>query len=153
MHKVYFSLGSNLGRKEQYIEEALKNIEMRIGKIISKSAFYYSKPWGFESDNDFVNICAVFETELTPNEVLLTTKDIEKYIGRESKTSLEYQDRVIDIDIILFDNDIINTEELIVPHKFMHLRDFVIKPLNEIASDYIHPVFNKTIKELASEIK
>ena len=141
MHKVYFSLGSNLGRKEQYIEEALKNIEMRIGKIISKSAFYYSKPWGFESDNDFVNICAVFETELTPNEVLLTTKDIEKYIGRESKTSLEYQDRVIDIDIILFDNDIINTEELIVPHKFMHLRDFVIKPLNEIASDYINPVF------------
>ena len=67
MHKVYFSLGSNLGRKEQYIEEALKNIEMLIGKIISKSAFYYSKPWGFESDNDFVNICAVFETELTPN--------------------------------------------------------------------------------------
>ena len=60
---------------------------------------------------------------------------------------------MIDIDIILFDNDIINTEELIVPHKFMHLRDFVIKPLNEIASDYIHPVFNKTIKELASKIK
>lgn len=132
-HKVYLSLGTNLGDKEQNLIDALDRIENEAGKVISRSSFYYSEPWGFESDNSFVNICALISTDLDPFKLLDALKAIEKQMGRDKKSTLSgYSDRIIDIDILLFDDQKINTPELTVPHPLMTERDFVMKPLSEI---------------------
>lgn len=132
-HKVYLSLGTNLGDKEQNLIDALDRIENEAGKVISRSSFYYSEPWGFESDNSFVNICALISTDLDPFKLLDALKAIEKQMGRDKKSTLSgYSDRIIDIDILLFDDQNINTPELTVPHPLMTERDFVMKPLSEI---------------------
>ena len=133
MYKVYLSLGSNLGNKEDNLDAALENIEKKAGKVISRSSFFYSEPWGFSSDNNFVNICALIHTEMDPFDLLNALKEIETQMGRLSKRDKNgYADRIIDIDILLIDDLVIDTDILKIPHQLMKERDFVKIPHSEI---------------------
>ena len=136
MHQVYLGLGTNLGDKKANLKAALEEIRKRVGEITSRSAFYASEPWGFESDNSFLNAVCCVCTNLSPEETLHTTQDIERMLGRLKKSvNGAYSDRIIDIDILLFDDFQINTPELTSPHPLMWERDFVKIPLKEIAPD------------------
>lgn len=149
MAKVYLSLGTNLGDKEQNLRMAVDKINGQIGKVVSLSAFYVTAPWGFDSQNSFLNAACCVETSLSVWEVLDATQLIEQKIGRKNKSvGGVYADRLIDIDILLYDDLIIDTDRLTLPHPLMTERDFVMKPLCEIASDVLHPVLNKPMCEL-----
>ena len=158
----YLSLGSNLGDRESTLRSALQLIEQQIGSVLRCSSFYYSKPWGFTSQNDFCNLCCALETDLPPLKVLHLTQTIERSLGRTQKTQINkhqisylqsqisnlkyqisnlkspiYSDRTIDIDLIrVFDNDkkelFMDSPELTLPHRFWQERDFVKTPLAEI---------------------
>lgn len=151
---VFLALGSNLGDKVRNIELAYKKIEERIGRIISVSAFYFSAPEGFESDHSFVNsVCEVY-TYMDIYTVFSITRSIEYEMGRVGKSEDGvYQDRVIDIDLLLAGNQVIDTPSLTIPHPRMHKRMFVIDPLSEIAPNVVHPILNKTITQLKGELK
>ena len=150
---VFLSLGSNLGNKENNIEKAYKKIEMQIGKIKSSSAFFYSSPQGFISDNDFVNSVCEVTASIDVYTLFATIQSIEKELGRVSKsTKGQYSDRIIDIDILMIGNLIIDTPELTIPHPKFHERDFVLIPLLEIAPDIIHPILKKSVRELKDEL-
>ena len=131
---IYLSLGSNLGDKEGNILRAYTLIEQRIGHIARKSSLHRTAPWGFESSNDFLNSVIALETSLTPRELLTETQRIEKEIGRTAKTSADgtYQDRLIDIDILIYNDLIIDEPDLQIPHPLMNQRDFVLNPLKEV---------------------
>ena len=132
-HLVYFSLGSNLGDKKQNLSTAIKLMEEQIGVLLRQSAFLETEPWGFQSDNSFVNAAICMETSLDPFEVLAKTQEIERELGRTLKSiNGEYHDRIIDIDILLYDDLKINTPRLTIPHPLMEQRDFVMIPLREI---------------------
>ena len=134
---IYFGIGTNLGNREENIRKALSLLATRIGTQLACSSIYLSAQQGFVSDNDFANIVVAFETEYIPEEVLLITQQIERELGRTSK-SLNgiYHDRIIDIDILLVKNGTLsvqyNTPTLIIPHPRMYQRDFVIIPLREV---------------------
>ena len=136
--QYYLSLGANLGERERTITQALQMIEQQIGTVLRCSSFYYSPAWGFESENEFCNLCSCVETSMQPLEVLLATQVIEQNLGRTLKSlNGYYSDRYIDIDIILaFDEHnqelFINTPELTIPHPLWSKRDFVKVPLAEI---------------------
>lgn len=153
MH-IYFSLGTNLGDKEQNLLAAVQKIEERIGKVISLSAFYATAPWGFTSENTFLNAALCVETSFPPLDILEITQGIERELGRTHKSAGGvYSDRLIDIDPLLAFRDdgtpvLLDTPELKLPHPLMHERDFVMRPLAEIAPDVVHPLFGKAIREL-----
>jgi len=133
MHTVYLSLGANIGNRKRTIREAIEKIEEMVGVVVRQSTLYETKPWGFESPNDFINACICVETGLLPHQLLLTTQKIEKELGRIGKSvNQEYNDRVIDIDILLYDDLSIDEPDLKIPHPLMNERDFVMKPLQEI---------------------
>ena len=133
MSIVYLSLGSNLGSKEQHITTAVKHLEQRVGKVRRLSSLLKTEPWGFTSPHSFVNAAVSIDTILSPHEVLEATQQIERDMGREQKSmNGEYHDRIIDIDILLYDDMEINEKDLIIPHPLMHQRDFVMIPLREI---------------------
>lgn len=133
MSVVYLSLGTNLGDKEQNLLCAIDRIGEMIGVVKRQSSFLATEPWGFESDNSFLNCAICIETELKPMEVLLLTQQIEREMGRNIKsTNGIYHDRIIDIDILLYDDITLNTPLLTIPHPLMQERDFVMIPLNEI---------------------
>lgn len=149
---VFLSLGSNLGYKEKNIENAYKKIEKQIGKIKSASSFFYSSPVGFISVNDFVNTVCEVETDLNIYTVFAITQNIEIEMGRVgTRDENQYFDRIIDIDIIMVNDLIIDTPKLKIPHPKFHERDFVLTPLNEIASYIIHPILKKNIQEIKNE--
>ncbi len=136
MTKVYLSLGTNLGDKEKNITEAIKRIGELVGVVIRQSALYATKPWGFESDNDFINAAVCVETNLTPRDLLAATQSIERDMGRKEKSKDgKYHDRLIDIDILIYGNEHIDESDLKIPHPLMMERDFVMKPLREILAD------------------
>ena len=139
VHTVYLSLGTNLGNKEQNLLTAIAEIGRRIGPIKAQSAFLATEPWGFESENTFLNAAIRIETELSPIALLDETQQIERDMGRTQKSSVNcqlptvnYQDRIIDIDILLYDDLHIDTPRLTIPHPLMQQRDFVLIPLKEI---------------------
>lgn len=132
--KVYLGLGTNLGDKEKNIAVAIDKIGELVGDVVRQSALYGTKPWGFASENDFINAAVCVETALSPYEVLTATQQIERSMGREEKSKNgEYHDRIIDIDILLYGEVHINDSMLTVPHPLIMQRDFVVKPLSEIA--------------------
>lgn len=152
MAKIYLGLGTNLGDKEANLKSAIDEINKRVGEVVSLSASYITEPWGFDSENTFLNAVCIAESGLSPFEVLRITQDIEKSLGRLKKSvGGNYSDRLIDIDILLFDDLIIHTPDLTIPHPLMHQRDFVIKPLAEIAPTVVHPVLHRTMEELRAE--
>ena len=136
MHQVYLGLGTNLGDKEANLKAAIEEIRKRVGEVTSLSAFHASEPWGFKSENLFLNAVCSVSTNLSPIDVLHTTQEIERELGRLKKSiNRIYSDRVIDIDILLYDDLHIDTPELTIPHPLMWQRDFVMIPLREIAPD------------------
>lgn len=152
MATVYLGLGTNLGDKEANLRTAIYKLQERIGKQVSLSSFYETAPWGFESDHSFLNAAIGLETSLPPIEILHITQEIEKELGRTKKSvNGSYSDRLIDIDILLYDNLVLQTPELTIPHPLMTERDFVMKPLIEIAGNVIHPTRQKTLSELYQE--
>lgn len=146
MHQVYLGLGSNLGNKEENLRKAICMINEQIGTVVRQSALFYSEPWGYESENQFVNAVILVETPLSPHDVLTANQHIEQFLGKiqahatertESNTkncgvSITYHDRPIDIDILLYDDLHIDEPQLKIPHPLMQERDFVMIPLNEI---------------------
>ena len=131
--KVYFSLGSNLGDKEGNIHEAIRRMAELAGTVERQSTLLVTEPWGFQSDNLFVNAAVCCTTRLTPRQVLEVTKRIEQEMGRTAKSvDGRYHHRVIDIDILTYDDVEIDEPDLKIPHPLMHEREFVMKPLNEI---------------------
>ena len=131
-HTVYLALGSNLGDKNHNLHHAITLIAERVGTLSAISSIYETKAWGFESDHSFFNQVVKVKTHLAPLELLAITQTIEKEIGRTEKTNHTYKDRIIDIDIILYDDLIYESKKLTLPHPLYKERDFVMKPLLEI---------------------
>lgn len=133
MHKVYFSLGSNIGNRKRLVREAVELIAERVGDVLAQSELHETEPWGFDSPNKFINACVCCETVLSPRQVLAVTQEIELEMGRTGKSDGgEYHDRIIDIDILLYDDLRVDEPDLKIPHPLMYERDFVMKPLKEI---------------------
>jgi len=146
---VYLSLGSNLGNRKRVLEQAVQEISKRIGTIVSQSAFFVTKPWGFESENEFLNLCVGVRTCLNPSTLLSMTQQIEHGLGRTEKSrNGKYSDRIVDIDILLYGQLTIASPELCIPHPLMSQRLFVLEPLAQIAPDVLVPTFQKTVREL-----
>ncbi|MBF6627961.1 MAG: 2-amino-4-hydroxy-6-hydroxymethyldihydropteridine diphosphokinase [Proteiniphilum sp.] len=152
-YAVFLALGSNLGDKQKNIEDAFDKIEERIGRITSLSALHITNPVGFQSANIFVNCVCEVTTNIDIFTLFSTTQEIEKEIGRTSKSHYGvYSDRMIDIDVVMAGDLIVKTPDLTIPHPLFHLRDFVLAPFCEIAPDRIHPLFGKTILQLKEEL-
>ena len=133
MNKAYLSLGTNLGDKAANLNAAIRLIRQQVGSVTAVSSFHETKPWGFSSTNTFLNAAICVETSLTPNELLHATQAIEQALGRTHKSKNgQYADRIIDIDILTYDDLCIDTPELTIPHPLMTKRDFVMEPLREI---------------------
>ena len=151
---VCLGLGTNIGNKKENLTRAIEKLSLAFGTYITQSSFIETVPWGFESSNSFLNCAVMFVTELAPLQVLDTTESIERELGRTLKSSGGvYHDRIIDIDILLYGEDIVENERLTIPHPLMHRRDFVLQPLAEIIPDAVHPVLHKRIGKLLEELK
>lgn len=136
MHTIYLSLGTNLGSREDNLERALQLLQEQVGALLRRSSVHETTPWGFESSHMFLNLCVCMATSLSPLQLLATTKQIERQLGRTQKSAHgHYADRLIDIDILLYDDAHVNESNLIIPHPHMYERDFVMLPLNEILDD------------------
>ena len=133
-HRVFLGLGSNLGDRQVNIQRAIELISERVGEVIQCSSLIETEPWGFESENRFLNGVIHCETTLTPRQVLRKTQKIERDMGRKKKTvnSQLYSDRPIDIDILLYDDLTVDEPDLKIPHPLMQERDFVMIPLSEL---------------------
>jgi len=150
MTKLYILLGGNLGDKKRIFSDVSTLLNERLGKISSQSAIYETEPWGFESPDLFWNQVLELSTNLSPEEVLAQTQQIETELGRIRKEN-QYSSRLIDIDILFYGNQIINQENLTIPHPRIQERKFALIPLCEIAPELIHPVFQKNIRQLLAE--
>ncbi|SDW42318.1 2-amino-4-hydroxy-6-hydroxymethyldihydropteridinediphosphokinase [Lutibacter oricola] len=149
LRTTYLSLGSNQGNKFENLQLAVDNIGEIVGLVQKISCVYKTASWGFESDN-FYNICIKVSTSLNPENLLLKLQNIENLLGRNKKSKSTYEARPIDIDILFFEDEIIFSKDLIVPHKEMLKRKFVMIPLAEIAPNFIHPIEHKRISVCAN---
>ena len=132
---MYLSLGSNLGDREATMRRAIGLLNERAGSVDRQSSFIETEPWGFESTNKFLNMCVRLLTTLSPEQLLMATKQIERELGRTHKSvNGQYHDRPIDIDILMYDDVHIDSNDLTLPHPHMQEREFVMKPLREILS-------------------
>ena len=139
-HQVYLGVGSNLGDCRRNLKRAIRLIGERVGTVVCQSSFIETEPWGFESENKFLNVVVLCETERTPREVLLLTQQIERDMGRRKVHGAGlmvngrrvYADRIVDIDILLYDDLTVDEPDLKIPHPLMHERDFVMIPLEEV---------------------
>lgn len=135
MHTVYLSLGSNLGDRKATMRRAIGLLNECAGSVDRQSSFIETEPWGFESTNKFLNMCVRLLTTLSPEQLLLATKQIERELGRTQKSvNGQYHDRPIDIDILMYDDVHLDSDDLTLPHPHMLEREFVMKPLSEILS-------------------
>lgn len=147
--KITLGFGSNLGERKNIILQAYELLEEKLGKKTQESTMIETEAWGFESENLFLNSVAVFETEKTPRESLTICNEIEALLGRRrNPNATTYENRPIDIDILFYENEIINEHDLKIPHPLIPQRDFVLIPLKELMPNFVHPVLNKAIKEL-----
>jgi 2-amino-4-hydroxy-6-hydroxymethyldihydropteridine diphosphokinase len=145
---VYLGLGTNLGDKERNLNVVILALSQEVGFVIRQSTFYTSNPWGFDSENKFLNAVVLVETNLSPFDLLAKTQELERIIGRVTKSITGYSDRLIDIDILFYDNLIIDQPTLKIPHPHIVERDFVLIPLVEIAPEFVHPVMGRKIIDL-----
>lgn len=148
MNKAVILQGSNLGEREKFLTLSLNLIEKKIGRIIEKSTIIESEPWGFNSQQWFLNRVLIIETKDEPIILLEKLKNIETLLGREQNNTNQYQSRVIDLDILYFNNQIIEISNLTIPHAHLQDRVFTLIPLCEILPDYFHPKLLKTNSEL-----
>lgn len=146
LHQIFLGLGSNLGNREENLSTAQKLIEEKVGKIRSKSSIYETAAWGITEQNAFLNQVIEVESHFSPSAVLHLVLKIEKDMGRIRE--IKWGERRIDIDILYYNNEVISTENLVVPHPFIQERKFVLVPLCEIAPAFIHPKLKQTNLEL-----
>ena len=151
MNTVYIQLGSNIGERESFITKSMHKVEDDIGKIITSSSIFETTAWGNENQNNFLNSVIEIKTPFDAFTILQKSQEIENNLGR--KRSDKWGERTIDIDILFYNNKIINTKELTVPHPLIQKRKFVLVPLSEIAPNYMHPILKKNISTLLSECK
>lgn len=138
MATLYLSLGTNMGDRPKNLSQAMELIAREVGTVVAASDVIETEPWGFDSGNAFLNMVAKVETELEPLQVLHTTQDIEKRLGRSEKSvNGVYHDRIIDIDLLMYDDLTMNTPQLTLPHPLMRQRPFVMEPLSQIAPELI----------------
>lgn len=147
---IVILLGSNIGDRQLALEEAKLMIYKRIGKLIQSSSLFESEPWGFKHKNYFLNQVIVVETSLPPHDLLKELLIIEKMLGRKRENS-GYSSRIIDLDILFYNNLIISEDYLKIPHPRLHERRFTLLPLDEILPDYIHPLLKKSVSSLLNE--
>lgn len=162
MTDLYLSLGSNQGNRRELLREAVRELETQIGRVCALSEFYETEPWGFVSANKFLNAAVHLKTDKQPAEILEITQNIEKLLGRTAKSVPgNYQDRPIDIDLLFYGDRCMDgqvrlsdgrSQQLTLPHKLLHQRDFVLKPLVEIASDWNHPHFHCSVRQLWQQL-
>ncbi|MCK5170064.1 MAG: 2-amino-4-hydroxy-6-hydroxymethyldihydropteridine diphosphokinase [Bacteroidales bacterium] len=152
MNQVYLLIGGNLGDRYKLIASAKQSITKKIGKIVKESSIYETAPWGFESEQDFLNQVVHISTNLTPKDVLNKCLEIEKELGR-NRESEQYSSRTMDVDILFYNDEIIQLWNLIIPHEQLHKRRFTLEPLVEIAPGLIHPVIKKSISDILKECK
>lgn len=151
---LYVGLGSNQGERGWLMSRALDLLEERIGRIIGRSALYETEPWGFTSEYPFLNAVAALETGLKPFDVLRITQQIEIELGRKQKSrDGGYADRTMDIDLLFYDDLCLDSPMLVLPHPLMHLRDFVLRPMVDLAPDFRHPVLQRTMSDLLQELE
>jgi 2-amino-4-hydroxy-6-hydroxymethyldihydropteridine diphosphokinase len=150
MNVTYLCLGGNIGDREKALQLALLKIEELAGPITARSSIYETEAWGVEHQQAYLNQCVALTTALSSSELIHTLLFIEKELGRQRTDSESYEPRTIDIDILFFNNDVIDTPQLTIPHPRLHLRKFVLIPLNDICPGYLHPVLNKSISDLLS---
>jgi 2-amino-4-hydroxy-6-hydroxymethyldihydropteridine diphosphokinase len=150
MNTVYLGLGSNIGDKRNYLLSAISLIKKLVGSVLKESAIYESEPWGFEHDSSFYNMVICVESNFEATQILKIIQNIEKDLGR-IRNFEQYSARTLDIDILFFNHTIINSEELKIPHPLIPQRNFVLKPMVEIAPDFLHPILKKTIVDLLNE--
>lgn len=148
MEKIFLGLGGNVGNVSETFDVATKEIINSIGTLISKSSRYKTEPWGNKNQDFFLNQVICVETNLSAEEVLKRILYIEKKLGRHRENDNQFAPRTIDIDILFYGEKIINTDSLNIPHPRLHLRNFVLTPLIEIAPGFVHPLFNKQIKDM-----
>ena len=152
MNKVFLGIGTNLGDRENNLRAAIMKIEEYVGRVLNSSSVYETAPWGFNAENDFLNMVVKVETLHSPSGLLKRVLMIESMLGRERNQD-RYSSRVIDIDILLYDDLVIYEKGLKIPHLLMHERKFVLEPLCELAPDIIHPVLETTMRVLLEECR
>lgn len=152
MALVYLGLGTNIGNKRKNMVTAAALLAERAGDVLSLSSFYETEPWGFASENTFLNATLELETACSPMELLRLTQQIEREMGRTQKSDGSYHDRIIDIDILLYGNEVVHHEDLVVPHPLMQQRLFVMQPLVEIAPSLVHPILQKSMYDLYMDL-
>lgn len=151
MRKAFLSLGTNLGERDKNLAKAIRYINMSVGHIIDLSGIYETEPWGFESDTKFLNMVVEIITDLTPHELLANCKDIENKLGRDRSMAIGYSSRIIDIDILFYEKEIVSDPDLVLPHPHIQSRRFILEPLAEIAPEFVHPQLNLTTKQLLAD--
>ncbi len=151
-HIAYLSMGSNMDNRKRHMDAAIASIKLYCGEVLEVSNTYESDAIGFKTQNRFLNLAMKIKVDCGPLQLLLRLEAIEIKLGRLKPSIFsEYTDRQMDIDIIFFDDLVMNSKELIIPHPRMQDRLFVLKPLAELCPDFIHPVFKKTVRELLAE--
>jgi 2-amino-4-hydroxy-6-hydroxymethyldihydropteridine diphosphokinase len=150
---VFLGLGSNLGDKKKHFIRAIGLLNANGVRFVKSSSWFSSKAYMFDSNDSFLNAVIECTCSLTPEELLFTTQSIEKELGRSLKTiDKTYESRSIDIDILLFGNKVMNTSNLVIPHPYIHLRDFVAEPLSELIPNEIHPILQQNFKSIAKQV-
>lgn len=150
MHTVYLILGSNLGNRRAMLNTAIFSIGRFVGEVVSKSKVYETTPWGIAEQPNYLNQVLIVKTTLDPQQTLYEVLKIEKELGRVRE--IKWGSRIIDIDILFYDDLILDKEELKVPHPLLHLRKFVLVPLVEITPNFVHPLFQATVKDLLKKL-
>ena len=149
MQEVYLLLGSNVGNRAKNLAKATQQIAQRCGEVFVQSHLYETAAWGNTNQQSFYNMSVGIHTDLLPESLLVTVKEIEQEVGRVE--TIHWGPRIIDIDIILYAQEIVDLPQLKIPHPYMHERRFTLTPLAEVAGSAFHPVFNKTVNELLKE--
>lgn len=159
-HSVALLTGSNHRGKEQILQRAAERIAEQVGPIERASQICYSEAWGFTCEEEFANQAILVSTGLAADEVLMKTQAIERELGRDRKAESEeklltgerYASRVVDIDIIFYDDIVVESEKLTLPHPLMHEREFVLRPMLEVAAEWRHPIIGRTTQEMLEGI-